>query len=104
MVGLYVLVSLDFHEESFDLSCVVLYGGLLEVDFMLVFLLCDGEDLAEGLLLELLDVAVLGLLFVELNVRVDLPESLTQGAIEVVLDVVVGSAWQLPCDLRPTVS
>lgn len=75
-----------------------------EVDLILVLLLSHRQDLAERVLLELLDIPVVGFPLVELYVGVDLPQSLPEGGVEVILDVVISSAWEISGDMRPFVT
>lgn len=63
-----------------------------EVDFILVFIGSDSDDLIKILGGELFDIAISWLFFMVLNVFVNGPECLSKGGIEIVLDVVVGAS------------
>lgn len=84
--------------------CVKLYSLISQIDLILILFLCDSQYLAEGLLLEFLNIAIMIFAFMHLDISIDLSECFSQSGVEIILDVVVGTTRQLLCDLRPFVS
>lgn len=77
---------------------------IAEVDLILVLLLSNRKDLAERVLLELLYIPVVRFPLMELHVGVDLPQCLSEGRVEVILDVVISSPWEFSGDMCPLVT
>jgi hypothetical protein len=75
-----------------------------EDDLAVCFVFGDGEDFIEGVALKRFYVFITGSLLVRCNIIIHTTQCLPQRAVEIVLDVVVAAASDLPRYPRPTVS